>query len=158
MGLLNKKETIIDMVLTDRGRFLMSKNQLSFVFYAFADETIDYRAISASNYSGSIDDTVFRNVAFEANQRKDQDLKSFLYTVQAKEKTFYSFKSFPESGSFSLERKFENKTFNAENVSALLSNKPLALIVKGTEKNLSTSDRNLFYILQQNINKLLQGR
>jgi hypothetical protein len=46
MGFLDKKERILDIVLTDRGRELMSKNQLKVAYYAFSDDGV--------NYSGSL--------------------------------------------------------------------------------------------------------
>jgi hypothetical protein len=46
MGLLNFKEDVIDLVLTDRGKELLSQGQLDFTYYAMSDEGV--------NYSGSL--------------------------------------------------------------------------------------------------------
>jgi len=46
MGFLDKKERILDIVLTDRGRELLSKNEMHVSYYAFSDDGI--------NYSGSL--------------------------------------------------------------------------------------------------------
>ena len=42
MGLLNFKEDIIDLKLTDKGRELLSEGQLDFTYFAFSDEGVDY--------------------------------------------------------------------------------------------------------------------
>jgi len=42
MGFLDKKERILDVVLTQKGRELLSKSQLNFSYYAFSDDGIDY--------------------------------------------------------------------------------------------------------------------
>lgn len=44
MGLIDKKNHIIDFQLTNKGRELLSKNSLNFVYYAFSDDQIDYSA------------------------------------------------------------------------------------------------------------------
>jgi hypothetical protein len=85
------RERILDIVLTDKGRELMSKNQLKFIHFAFSDEGIDYSGSLASLVgSGSFDDFVHRDLSFEADQRangkeslRNVDLKTFLYTIPA---------------------------------------------------------------------------
>lgn len=50
MGLLDKKERILDVVLTDKGREQMARNNLNFRYYAFSDEGVDYSgSLSALN-------------------------------------------------------------------------------------------------------------
>lgn len=52
MGLLNKKERVLDVVLTDKGREQMARNNLNFRYYAFSDEGIDYSgSLTAVNSS-----------------------------------------------------------------------------------------------------------
>ena len=41
-GFLDKKTRIIDMVLTDYGRELYSRDKLRFTYYAFSDDGVDY--------------------------------------------------------------------------------------------------------------------
>jgi hypothetical protein len=78
----------MDVVLTDYGRQLLAENSLDFVYYAFSDEGIDYSgSIATKNFTGSIDNVVFRNFSFEEPQRgstTNTDLKYFLYTIPAK--------------------------------------------------------------------------
>ena len=108
MAFINSKDTIFDFVLTDKGRELLSQNQLFFKYFAFGDEGIDYKsALSASASCGiSVDDYLHRNFTFEADARSQaesgftaslanesqnktyyRDLNSFLYTVQSDMKT-----------------------------------------------------------------------
>ena len=88
MGLLDKKERIIDVLLTNRGRELLAKGLLDFTYYAFSDEGINYKVLSDRGLSGSLDDTVFRNLAFEPDQRKNyfnqptnNSLSTFIFTI-----------------------------------------------------------------------------
>ena len=77
MGFLDQKERILDIVLTDYGKELLSKNQLNFKYYAFSDEGINYSGSLSSSLavSSSVDNYVHRNLAFEADQRK----RTYLY-------------------------------------------------------------------------------
>ena len=74
MGILNTKERILDVVLTDRGRKLLSQNLLDFEFYAFSDDGVDYSAaLSASaEPSGSVDDYIRRTLTLEAGQMSNE--------------------------------------------------------------------------------------
>jgi hypothetical protein len=91
MALLNQKERVLDIVLTDKGRELMARNQLNFSYFTFSDEGIDYSgSLNYINISSSIDDIVHRNMSFEADQRTNSleslannDLQNFLYTIPA---------------------------------------------------------------------------
>lgn len=91
MGFLDAKERILDIVLTDRGRELLSQNSLKIKYFAFSDEFVDYSGSLASypNISGStFDDYVHsRTNMIEADRRKTGDLSCFLYTVAQTEKT-----------------------------------------------------------------------
>lgn len=41
-GFLDKKTRVIDMVLTDYGKEMLSKGKLNFSYYAFSDDEVDY--------------------------------------------------------------------------------------------------------------------
>lgn len=81
MAFLDKKERILDVVLTDKGRDLLSRGELNFSFYAFSDSGVDYKYFLNS---ASYDDKQYRSfLPFEADQRKNRDLQDFLYTMPA---------------------------------------------------------------------------
>ncbi len=93
MAFLDQKERILDIVLTDRGRELMSKNLLDFTYFAFSDEGVDYSGslVSANAASSSLDDYVHRNLSFEATQKTNgkglptnKDLSTFLFTIPSR--------------------------------------------------------------------------
>lgn len=95
--------------MTDKGRELLSKNQLNFSYYAFSDEGIDYSGslqLTNTNFSGSIDEVVFRNLSFESTQKRNQDLSSFLYTIDSREKKVPEFTSDTQEGTITLERNY----------------------------------------------------
>lgn len=115
MGLLDSKTIIYDVVLTDKGRELFSKDELDFTYYAFSDEGINYSGSMVN--TGSIDDMTLdnylhRNLNFEADQRKGYDnqepldLDSFLYTVSPNSKTIPDLK-LSTSGTIVLKRSFK---------------------------------------------------
>jgi len=111
MGLLDKKERILDIILTDKGKERLSKGQLDFSYYAFSDEGIDYSGsfTEASASSVSLDDYIFRGLAPEVSQKKDDDLSSFLYTVPSRSKVLPEFVvdlGPSESSTISLTRSF----------------------------------------------------
>lgn len=56
MGFLNKKDRIIDFVLTDKGRELLAKNNFELSYYSFFDNEIDYKTILSSSqaYDGAL--------------------------------------------------------------------------------------------------------
>ena len=93
MGFLDAKERIFDVVLTDKGKELLSQNLLNVEFYAFSDEGLDYgAALTASlNTSGSVDEHMRRTPMMEATQFKDfngeKDFSTFLYSVPAGRQT-----------------------------------------------------------------------
>jgi len=100
IALLDRKERIIDLVLTDKGKELLSKNQLKFEYYAFSDAGIDYSGslVASSSTGMSTDDYVHKNLSFEADQRtnsmnsnKSVDLQTFLYTIPAGNKVLPEF-------------------------------------------------------------------
>src|SRR3990167_2143531 len=111
-GFLDKKERVFDIVLTDLGRKLLSENQLEFVHYAFSDSGVDYSGSidMASKTTGTLDDFVFRNLAFEANQEKDslkdKTLDTWLFTIPANSPVVPEFKP-SLTGSMTLNRRYK---------------------------------------------------
>jgi hypothetical protein len=72
-GFLDAKERIIDMVLTGEGKYLLSRGELNFVYWAAFDDEVDYdpyisnsASLSAAQISSSIavliEDTPLREV------------------------------------------------------------------------------------------------
>lgn len=136
MGFLDKKERILDVVLTDKGREQLSKNQLNFTYYAFSDEGIDYSG-SFSDTSGSsvsIDDYMFRNLAPEVYLKKDDELDSFLYTVPSRSKVLPEFVvdlGVAESSTISLTRSFVmEQLFEYANRKVNKVKRPLGLMMR----------------------------
>lgn len=113
MGLLFNKERIIDFQLTGKGRELLSKNSLNFVYYAFSDDGIDYSgSLSASlQISGSnLDDYIHINTfAFEPLRREDKTINNFLFTMPLENDVVTQFNS-SLTGSFIMKRKYEVET------------------------------------------------
>lgn len=113
MGLLDAKTRIIDLVLTDSGRYDLSKNQLNFSYYAFSDDQIDYSGSlsSSSMISGStLDDFVHINTfAFEPIRREDKAINNFLFTMPLQSEVVTQFNP-SVTGSFTLGRKYEVNT------------------------------------------------
>jgi len=111
-GFLDKKERVFDIVLTDLGRKLLSENQLEFVHYAFSDSGVDYSGSidMVSKTTGTLDDFVFRNLAFEANQEKDslkdKTLDTWLFTIPANSPVVPEFKP-SLTGSMTLNRRYK---------------------------------------------------
>lgn len=157
MAFLNQKERILDIVLTDKGRELLSKNQLQFKYYAFSDEGINYSgSLSASvSVSSSLDDIVRRNFSFEADQRKERDLRSFLYTIDRNKKVLPQFRtSIDISSSLQLERRYKIETISLESPPPPpATQKPIAVIARVTLPKQTKEDRNIDYIIKQSIAK-----
>lgn len=133
MGLLDQKERVYDVVLTDLGRRLLSKNQLQIEHYAFSDEGINYSgSLSASlAQSSSLDDFVHNNLPFEAGQRKNQDLKSFLFTNLSREETLPQFVANVDvTGTLSLTRRYviDELLLNTANRSKIKD--PIAIVAR----------------------------
>jgi hypothetical protein len=101
--------------LTDKGRELLSKNQLNFVYYAFSDEGINYKQnlASAIQLSQSVDAVSRKTLFFEADQRRDRDLSSFLYTIPEERRVLPSVTlNVNVSSSISLERRYSIKSLS----------------------------------------------
>src|SRR3990167_10142436 len=110
-GLLDKKERIFDIVLTDKGRDLLSKNQLNFTWYTFSDDAIDYsgsiKDVLAT--SGTLDDymqKLFINEVDQKGTRNNKDLNGFLFTAPVGTRVLPEFR-ISLTGSIDLKRKFK---------------------------------------------------
>lgn len=142
--------------MTDKGRELLSQNQLNFVYYAFSDEGINYSGslTALNNWSGSIDSFVFRNVSFETTQRKNLDFSSYLYTIPPKYKKIPEFISTPVTGStITLARKYRTSAVSLTATPISTLGKPIAAIMRAT---VPTTNRPASYVLEQNIKEILK--
>lgn len=158
MGFLDQKERILDIVLTDYGKELLAKNQLNFKYYAFSDEGINYSgSISASiSPSGSLDNYVHRNLAFEADQRKNRDLTSFLYTIPPGKGVLPEFKiNVNVSSSVELERRFRVDTVILHNKKVSMIEKPVDIVVRASVPKKTVIDRVKDYALFQKSHAVL---
>jgi hypothetical protein len=157
MAFLDPKERIMDVVLTEYGRQLLAENSLDFVYYAFSDEGIDYSgSIATKNFTGSIDDVVFRNFSFEEQQRAkitNSDLKYFLYTIPAKSSKIPEFIATPTTGStITLDRNYYTQNFSLINSKVTFTSKPLDIVFR-VETIQDT--RASAFVKLQNYNKML---
>lgn len=152
MAFLNQKERVFDIVLTDEGRELLAKNQLNFKYYAFSDEGIDYSgSLSASSMvSSSFENYVHRDLTFEADQRKNKDLSSFLYTIPPEKNVLPEFKiSVDVSSSITLDRRFRTDTIILRNSPIPTTQKPIDIVVRATVPKKTLSDRIKDYVIHQ---------
>lgn len=114
MGILNRKERIIDFQLTDKGRELLSKNSLNFTYYIFSDDFVDYsgslneRSSAQTTSSGAyFDDFVHNNFfPFEPMKRHDKTINNYLYTMPLQSEVTSQFVS-SITGSITLQRNYE---------------------------------------------------
>jgi len=106
MAILDQKERIIDLVLTDKGRELLSQDELDFTYYSFSDDGINYSGsltvisdITAVPSGTTLDNYLHRNIAFECSQMKNKskeepnDLNYFLFTISSNSKTLPEIKT-----------------------------------------------------------------
>jgi len=166
MAFLDPKERILDIVLTNKGRELLSKNSLRFEFYAFSDEGIDYSgSLSASvALSRSLDDYVYRNFSFEADQRKNglslpknNDLKSFLFTIPPKSRTLPVFRpSVEDDLPINLSRRFFIDTLILHTRKRNRIRKPIGAIVRATVPKRTLSRRMQNYVIEQRCKQVEQ--
>ena len=162
MAFLTQKERIFDFVLTDKGRELLSKNQLNFVYFAFSDEGIDYSgSLSASAViSSSFDDYVHRDFSFEADQRTNEkkllqnnDLKSFLYTIPSSNAVLPEMvTSKNDTSSVILNRQYVIDRLDLSTRKRTLLTQPLATIMRATVPRNTISSRVSNYVYQQKEN------
>ena len=114
-GFLDKKDRIFDIRLTDKGRELLSKNQLDFTWFAFSDDLVDYSGSidDVLKSTGSLDDYMQKLFINEANQQKtpqNKDLKNFLFTAPPGSNILPEFR-ISLTGSINLKRKFKTMSF-----------------------------------------------
>jgi hypothetical protein len=160
MGLLDKKERILDVSLTDRGRQLLSQNLLDFEFYAFSDEGVDYAAALTASLleSGSADFAIRNSLSFEAVQRKNSneptDLASFLYTVPSRQQTLPVFvTNFDSTPDITAKRRFyiDRLTVTSEKFNAI--QQPIAVIMRSTVNKENKETKMVSYVAQQKFNQ-----
>lgn len=157
MAFLDPKERVLDIVLTDYGRELLSENRLNFTYYAFSDEGIDYSgSISTKNFTGSIDDLIFRNFSFEESQRENSDLQYFLYTIPAKTSKIPEMIITPSTASaITMYRNYSIQDFSMVNSNFTFYSKPFDVIFRATIPGVT---KEADYVKYQNfLNIILSG-
>jgi hypothetical protein len=157
MGLLDKKERILDITLTDFGRDLFSKNQLQIKYYAFSDEGIDYSgslSASAVFVSSSYDDQIYNTLTFESDQRLGQQtLKTFLFNGPINKNVSPQFITSRDSNTeITLERRYQVRTI--QEIPQIQNNNPIVVRIN-ENRNFSSNDRNLTYLYNQRLFTLL---
>jgi hypothetical protein len=170
MGFLDKKERVFDIVLTDKGRELLSKNQLNFTYYAFSDEGVDYSGslthansvkspTSASYSETDVDNYIHKNLSFEAYDRKNnvKNLSSFLYTIPERTKVLPEFKTNVNvTASISLERRFYIDTVTLERRPRSTVDRPLDIVVRATVPKKTFQDRVKEYVDFQKLKSIFK--
>jgi hypothetical protein len=164
MGLLDQKTRILDVVLTDRGRELLSKNLLEFSYFAFSDEGVNYVGYSGSlsasyeHLSASLDDYVHRSLAFEADQRtsdntaSDRRLETYLFTIPSRDKVLPEFRSsVDESGDVTLKRRYYTTSLSLSGQLAQRLKDPIAVIMRAAIERKTLEQRREEYGLNQQV-------
>jgi hypothetical protein len=161
MSFLDQKEVIYDVVLTDRGRQLLSKNQLNFSFYAFSDEGINYKDHLSSSIvlSQSVDNLARKNLFFESDQRKNRDLSSFLYTIPLEKKVLPKVTiSVDISSSLSLERRYSITSADGlEGYTNSVASLPVDVIARLALPHVDEISRAIGYGNSQIVESILSG-
>jgi len=122
-GFLDKNTRVIDMVLTDYGRELYSKNELEFSYYAFSDDEVDYDpyvstsgSITNTQLTASkgeqIEATLVREAVFglqkgmNSEARDQTNIKNMLFTMPQGQKILPRISTSPEltSGSIGMKQ------------------------------------------------------
>ncbi len=161
MAFLDKKERIVDIVLTDRGRQLLSQNQLVIRHYAFSDDGVNYTgsltygAVSGSN----VDFETHKTLLFEATQKfdKTKNLNSFLYTIPERSTVLADLQVGTNiTSSINLERHFHIETITLETVPRVFVKKPVDIIVRAKVDKPTLKDRTKEFVLNQRIASVLQ--
>lgn len=159
MGFLDQKERVLDVVLTDLGRDLLSRNQLNFKYYAFSDEGIDYSGSLSSStmLSSTLDNYIHKQMAFEADQRIDRDLRSFLYTIPPDRQVLPEFKINADlTSSVDLERQYTINTMILEQKKPTRSiREPVDVVVRATIPKEDRFLRTKKYVLDQKTTRLV---
>jgi hypothetical protein len=157
MGFLDAKERVLDVVLTDKGRELLSQNLLDFEFYAFSDDGVDYAgALTASlQVSGSVDDYIRRTLIIEAGQFKDskeqRDMNTFLYTIPSRRRTLPQLvTNFDDTPDITLRRSYiiDKLILSAKRQKKKVEN-PIAVIARGTTAAPDAKERLEQYVTEQ---------
>ena len=158
MGFLDQKERILDVVLTAEGRSLLSKNQLNFKYYAFSDEGMDYSGSLSSSVlaSSSFENYVHRDLSFEADQRKDRDLNSFLYTISQGEKILPEFKiNVDATSSIILKRQFFIDSIILQNKDLSSIDTPVDVVIRASAPQKTNKDRTEDFVSEQKLRFIL---
>ena len=154
MGILSKKEQILDVILTDKGRDLLSKNNLNFTYYVFSDDGVDYSGSLSSSLglSSSFEDYIYQSFVFEPGSNQEK-LNNYLYTVDAGTSLPKFVTNIDDTPSFSLRRLYElSDQFLSKTVVSFLPN-PEAVVVKVSTKQENRSSIEEDYGISQHISK-----
>lgn len=153
MGFLNFKETIFDITLTDKGRALLSKNQLNFKYYAFSDASINYSG-SITQASGNInnfENIIFRNLSLETNQMINSEMTDFLYYAPTLKKKNLILEITPDTSlGFTGNRIYDKYSSNTIAQNGILG-KPIGAVVS---VEVEDDDRQEMFVKYQSINYL----
>lgn len=154
MGFLNFKEVIFDINLTDKGRELLSTNQLNFKYYAFSDESINYSG-SITQVSGNInnfENLIFRNLSLEVNQMINVEMKNFLYYAPTLRKKSPILQIVPETASlnFTGERVYDKYSSYTLSQNGILG-KPIGAVISAEVVDV---DRQEMFVRYQSANYL----
>ena len=164
MGILDKKTTIIDFQLTDKGRELLSENRLNFTYYVFSDDQIDYsgslsdrQSAQTTSTGSSFDDFVHTNTfSFEPIRRNDKSINNFLYTMPLGDEVVPQFNS-SITGSFTLNRnysidKIENIVKSPKDIEKIIAQDNVldyVVVVEDVNETPSPVQRNKDYVSEQ---------
>lgn len=160
MGFLDQKERVLDVVLTDRGRELLSKNLLEFSFYAFSDEGVNYSgSLSASiAASASFDNYVHRDLTFEADQRREDNggtrktLEHFLFTIPSRRRVLPEFRSSQEDDiDLTLKRSYFTSRLSLNKSLSRRLRRPVAVILRAALEKRSLESRLGDHALEQQV-------
>ncbi len=162
MGFLDKKERVLDIVLTDKGRDLMSQHQLNIQYYAFSDAGINYSGslANAAVSGNTMDGDVYKTPLFEADrmERKKKDLQSFLYTVPERSPVLPDIRVGADlSSSVTLERRYHYETLNLNVVPSVLLSNPIDVIIRATIKQEDNAFRTFKFVKSQYLKKILKA-
>ena len=155
MSFLDKKYRILDVALTNKGRELLSRNQLTFDFYAFSDYGVDYSgALSCSIInSTSIDYEIRKNTHItEATQyQRLADLPTFLYTIPSGRKVLPRFTTnFDERDEeIILKRRYyiDALILSAQKKKSI--QKPISVLMRATTQKQTVEQKLQNYVNQQ---------
>jgi hypothetical protein len=170
MGILDKKTRILDVVLTNRGRELLSKNQLTFAYYAFSDEGVDYKGALTSSVenSSSVESEIHKSFILDADYRnctkgtgnREIKLNSYLFTANQEEAATPQFFMEPNLSTVSLERNYTHsseKTIVEDHRALSALKSAMAIVYSEEEGEISTAideDANYLQAVESEIDQL----